>query len=53
MGELSIHGARYSRAEGGRFKSIEPVRRLGRISADRIHTAAGRRREGEGNGTPE
>jgi len=41
VGELAVHSNRYSRGGPGWFKAIEPVRRLGRISADRIHTAAG------------
>jgi hypothetical protein len=41
VGELTVHSNRYSRGEPWRFKAIEPVRRLARISADRIRTAAG------------
>jgi hypothetical protein len=41
MGELPVHSVRYSPAARRRFKWVEPVRRLGRMSADRIRTAAG------------
>jgi hypothetical protein len=41
MGELSIHSVRYSLAEGSWFKSIEPVRPVERISADRIPHGGG------------
>ena len=54
VGELSVHSVRYSRAERSRFKSIEPVRPFGRISADRIphggQRAAGKETR---HGTPE
>jgi hypothetical protein len=48
MGELPVHSFRYSPFGRWWFNPIEPVRPLGRISADRIHHGGRKPPEGRG-----